>query len=441
MILQSFSNTMVYHFRFFSLRLLFSLVLLSAFSSTLFCVSPAEKETAALPEQSMTEQSAIEKSRAGQSATERSATEQSTTEQHKERVFGVKVLLAEEISTGKWQVDLPGNRCYVLDPNKRERYSLLEGPSVTIEHMHKQWLVNGKRVVAGTQCWVRPEKGLCSYNGVTYHGSILFALDKGVMHVINCLDLETYVSCVLYAEAWPGWPSEMNKTQAIACRSYVLSMIAESRRRHKIYHIKNTNIHQMYEGAHSVKAIHDAVEETRGLFLAHKNKPIIAMFDACCGGVVTAQVHGPDFVAAPYLARTKACTYCKTSKVYHWDVTYPVSDLVQRLSSSLPSLSKIVDITVSKRDAAGLAKTITIKDRKKSYTMPVKKFRSLVRGVKSFCFTITKHGTSVHIKGRGYGHHMGLCQWGAREMVRQGYTFRQILSFYFPGASLMKLQG
>jgi stage II sporulation protein D len=165
------------------------------------------------------------------------------------------------------------------------------------------------------------------------------------------------------------------------------------------------------------------------------------MFDACCGGVVTSHVHGYDFVAAPYLARTKTCTHCKTSKVYRWDIAYSVPDLIKILSSVYPSLSTIVDITVTKRDAAGLVKTIIIKDKKKNYTMPVNKFRSLVRGVKSFCFSITKRGNTVYIKGRGYGHHMGLCQWGARDMVREGYSFRQILSFYFPGVSLMRLQG
>lgn len=362
-------------------------------------------------------------------------------EKPKERVFGVKVLLAEEPATGSWRVELPGKRCYVLDPNNRKRYSVLEGASVEVKRMQKQWFVNGKRVLAGNQCWVRPEKGLCVYNGVTYHGSILFVLDKGSMLVINCLDLENYVSCVLYAETWPGWPIEMNKTQAVVCRTYVLSMVAEARRLHKLYHIKNTNIHQMYEGAHSVKVLQDAVEQTKGLFLSYKNKPITAMFDGCCGGVIPADIHGYDFVTAPYLARKKACTYCKTSKVYRWDIAYSTHELVRRLSAEFPSLSTIVDIAVTKRDAAGLVKAIVIKDKKRSYTLTGKKIYALVRGVKSFCFTITKRGNTVYIKGRGYGHHMGLCQWGAREMVRAGFTFRQILSFYYPGIMLMRLQG
>ena len=71
--------------------------------------------------------------------------------------------------------------------------------------------------------------------------------------------------------------------------------------------------------------------------------------------------------------------------------------------------------------------------------MQAKKFRSLVRGVKSFCFTITKHGTSVHIKGRGYGHHMGLCQWGAIALSRNGWNFEEILDLYYPNTKAEKV--
>jgi stage II sporulation protein D len=227
---------------------------------------------------------------------------------------------------------------------------------------------------------------------------------------------------------------------AIACRSYALSMIADARMRHKLYHIKNTNIHQIYEGAHSVEVIHEAVELTRGLFLSHKNRPIRAMFDACCGGVVPAKVDGFDFVGSPFLARTQQCTYCKTSKVYRWEASYSLGDLASRFAPLCPGLTKIVDISVSKYNAAGLARTIVIKDKKRSYSLSGKKVYSLLRDkVKSFCYSITKHGNVAIFRGRGYGHHMGLCQWGAREMVRLGYSYRQILSFYYPGVSLMRL--
>jgi stage II sporulation protein D len=361
-------------------------------------------------------------------------------EEQKERALGVKVLLAEEaLDAGPLTVTIPSGRSWALDPNDRERFVALRDKKVVIERRAKQWWVNGQRISGGMQCWIRPEGGLCGYRGVTYHGSMLFVLDKDKILVINCLELEAYVSCVLYAECWPGWPLEINKVMAIACRSYALSMIADARIRHKLYHIKNTNIHQMYEGAHSVKAIHEAVELTRGLFLSYRNRPVRAMFDACCGGVIPAKVDGYDFVGSPFLARKQQCTYCKTSKVYRWEASYSLGDLSSRLAPLCPGLVSITDITVSRFNEAGLARTVTIKDKKRSFSIPATKVYSLLREVKSYCFTITKHGNAAIFRGRGYGHHMGLCQWGAREMVRQGYSYRQILSFYYPGVSLMRL--
>jgi len=59
--------------------------------------------------------------------------------------------------------------------------------------------------------------------------------------------------------------------------------------------------------------------------------------------------------------------------------------------------------------------------------------------MKSRCFTLQKNGTEFIATGRGYGHHMGLCQWGAREMVRGGWQHKEILEFYYPGTTFMCL--
>jgi stage II sporulation protein D len=59
--------------------------------------------------------------------------------------------------------------------------------------------------------------------------------------------------------------------------------------------------------------------------------------------------------------------------------------------------------------------------------------------VRSFCFEIAVNANQVIFQGKGIGHHMGLCQWGAREMVRQGYDYKAILNFYYPDTHFMRL--
>ena len=68
-----------------------------------------------------------------------------------------------------------------------------------------------------------------------------------------------------------------------------------------------------------------------------------------------------------------------------------------------------------------------------------KKLYSLVPAVKSFCFFSKKNQKQIMFKGRGYGHHVGLCQWGAREMVRDGWDYRRILQFYYPNTEFKQL--
>ena len=58
--------------------------------------------------------------------------------------------------------------------------------------------------------------------------------------------------------------------------------------------------------------------------------------------------------------------------------------------------------------------------------------------IKSFSFSITKKGKTITFKGKGFGHHFGLCQWGAREMVRRGFDFKEILDFYYPDTTLLR---
>ena len=92
---------------------------------------------------------------------------------------------------------------------------------------------------------------------------------------------------------------------------------------------------------------------------------------------------------------------------------------------------------IVKKDKAGLVEEVIIHARKK-ITLAGKKVYNLLKEVKSFCYSITRKKNKIILNGRGYGHHLGLCQWGAREMVRDGWDYKKILLFYFPQTKLMK---
>ena len=91
-------------------------------------------------------------------------------------------------------------------------------------------------------------------------------------------------------------------------------------------------------------------------------------------------------------------------------------------------------------DAAGVVEKVTIRDMYKTITLTGRMMYSVFTKIKSYCYSIEKKGRYIIITGRGYGHHVGICQWGARKMVDAGWNYRSILDFYYPGTVIMQLR-
>ncbi len=356
----------------------------------------------------------------------------------------VRVLLDDKkIDSGaSWTFAVPigvsagGFKIITTDGNYRKKIVHKES-QLTVAHKNGYFYVNGKRV-RGTQLFLESDEGHISFTGNTYKGLLWLVKNDTQVMLINCLEIEDYVYSVLRTESWPGWPLEVNKVLAIASRTYVVSMVLNAKKSKRMYHIKNTNEHQTYSGIHSCAITKCAVEETRGMFLSHKNKPIVAMFDSCCGGVVPAHIDGVNFADAPYLAREYACTYCKRCKIYSWEVSYSPAELEVAIQKQVPTFKKFHAVTIAKNDKAGLVQEAVFDGLPQS-VLTGKKLYSLLPGIKSFCFSVRKNQDQIVFHGRGYGHHLGLCQWGAREMVRDGWDYKRILQFYYPNTEFMRL--
>lgn len=279
------------------------------------------------------------------------------------------------------------------------------------------------------------------FNDRTYQGSLLILLDQSCVYIINKIALEDYVYSSLGTECWPGWPMQVAKAMAIAIRTYVIKKVTESRAAKKPYHIKNTNIHQTYKGIHPHERIRRAVDETAGLIVTYKNKPIVAMFDGCCGGMVPAHMEGVNFGQAPYLKRDYACTYCKPYKLFSWRRDYELHELTKLFKQAgILARAPLRSLQIVRKDNAGVVHEVILRDnRKKEYSVSGKKMYSLFDAIKSFAYDIIHEGSKVSIIGSGYGHHLGLCQWGAYEMDKQGWSYQEILKFYYVDTKLMRL--
>lgn len=358
--------------------------------------------------------------------------------EEKQKKIKVKVLLADcsQADDNTWKFVCPeGFYIGSVSGTMRRKKTRLHELQVLIKK--DVVYLNGKKIT--DDFYISPVAGYAEYEGVAYDGDFFIQKHKNNIMCINSVELEDYLCAVLRTESWPGWPLEVNLVFAIASRSYVVSKILEAKKTNSPYHVKNSNVHQTYQGRHTVKQLRDAVEQTRGIVLAFDGTPILAMFDCCCGGVIPAYIDDFNFIQAPYLARTYPCTYCKQCSLYAWSIVYDQHIFEETLYEALGKVGRLHDVAVSKKDKAGLVKEIKVRMSGAHQIISGKKMYSLFKDVKSFYFTVSKKGKKVIFNGRGFGHHLGLCQWGAREMVKQGRDYVSILQFYYPGTTFMKL--
>jgi|GEM_PF-1081915 len=361
--------------------------------------------------------------------------------QSKPRAYQVRVLLQETERDKSLSYSIAGsNNGFILVNPEAKTKTKIAGSVLTVQFKNNSFLIND-HIVLKKRFYICPITSYIKFADKEYQGSLLFTADAQATYVINCLDIEDYVFSVLRTESWPGWPLEVNKALAIACRSYVLGVMSTNKNSTLPYHVKNTNKHQTYSGVHTNTILKDAVDQTRGVFLAYENKAIVAMFDACCGGIIPAHIHGVNFTDAPYLARSYACTYCKGARGYSWQATYPVHEIEKALQKELKQLKKLKEIKVARTDKAGIVQNVQIKSSaNKLLTITGKKLYSLFANVRSYCFNIVCADNRVTFSGKGIGHQLGLCQWGAREMVNCGFDYKSILSFYYPKTHFMRLR-
>jgi len=293
---------------------------------------------------------------------------------------------------------------------------------------------------------IKPIKNMIEYKKRPYNGFFSVSLYQNNLYLVNYLDLEEYTESVLPFEGRPDWPDEFNKAFSIVVRTYGLAKVLEERDqrvRQKIrlpYDIKNTNTHQIYKGHKPFAHLKKIVASTRNTVLAYNQRPILAMFDICCGSVIPAHLESINFSKAPYLARTYPCYYCQECPSYKWHTNYSLDELLEIFKADTKKIVRYRDFKVTQTDKAGLVTEVKIKGKNCWVSVSGKKIKSSLKKLKSKCFTIQRKGRQIIFSGNGYGHHAGLCQWGAYRMVKENWDYRNILKFYYPGVHFMKLK-
>jgi len=280
-----------------------------------------------------------------------------------------------------------------------------------------------------------------SIDGRRFRGEIdIIRTENLKLLVINHLDIEAYISGVLYHEVSHWWPMETLKAQAIAARTFAIYKSLESGK-NKDYDLTSDIYSQVYGGRTSEKfRTNKAVEETAGKILVYKQEVLPAYFHATCGGYTEDASLLWNTNITPLKGRP--CEYCKKSPHFNWSQKIPLSSMEEQLNKNGYKIKDIIDIKTSSKDASGRIEMVSIIDSLGVEKIPANKFRLAMdpNVVRSTNFTVTIKDGAAIFNGYGWGHGVGMCQWGAYFMARSGLKAEDILRFYYPGSEIADLK-
>ena len=248
--------------------------------------------------------------------------------------------------------------------------------------------------------------------------------------LINTVEIDYYISTLLSKEMNKKWPIEALKAQAVAARSYAITKIRENHS--SFFDLESSEKHQVSGTLEDISSrTYSAAMETKGLVLKDGAGNISPTFyHAFCGGelFLPSDIWKNEEVGY----ESKKCPYCHKSRRNRraWRVTLGQKDLKRFLYKVDGSINLAKEVELYKE----VENNMVFKVDKVLVDVRKSDFRRFFgRGqFKSNNFIFSMKGGKGHVTGRGNGHGVGMCQLGALEMAKQGFSFEHILNFYYP---------
>jgi stage II sporulation protein D len=310
------------------------------------------------------------------------------------------------------------------------------------------------------------ENDLVVVNGRSYRGHAVLQRGTAGLTVVNRVPLEAYLRSVVALEL--GFRGQNDRqavmAQAVAARSYALRY--RGRREALGFDVFPTDADQVYGGTEAEKPeVSEAVERTRGQALLWEGRPIEALFHSTCGWSTEASSEVfQNRAVVPYLRavsdRTGAGSrdfYCAASPRFRWREEWDGAGLAAVLSRTLPAalggrggeVTRVTDVRAGRTTPTGRVAELVVATDAGEFTVPAGRVRDVLRPAIDrqlnstlFQLHVEREGGAVRrlvAAGAGYGHGVGMCQFGAVGRSRAGQDYQAILSAYYHGSTLERL--
>ena len=365
-------------------------------------------------------------------------------------------------ATGGWRLYERGGASVLISANEADAWTV-ERDGRQLRAVHAR----GARVPTREGPFVarpRDERSVLTVGGRRYRGEIVItATDSGLV-VVNHLPVETYLRGVVPLEIGDRALGEEAAVaaQAVAARSYTYArLIALGTSSARPWDLLSSVGDQVYGGADAEKPIADlAIGMTRNLVLRYAGRVVNAVYHSTCGGSTAEAPELWQTQGEPYLLRVSDRIpgtdryYCDLSPRFAWTRTLDARTLASGLEAYLRNyatvrgaIGTVRTIEVASRTPSGRADTVAIITDRGRHVVRANALRYVLRRPGGEILnstyvtlepTIGADGrlTRLTIDGNGYGHGVGMCQWGAIGRSRAGQDFRTILQTYYPGTTV-----
>ena len=314
---------------------------------------------------------------------------------------------------------------------------------------------------------VRPEANspFVVWGGKRYRGELVITATDSGMLVVNNLPMDDYLRGVVPLEIGNRTAAEFAavQAQAVAARTYAYKHLNDAR----AFDMYSTVQDQVYGGVDAEKPQADtAIMTTADVVVLYNGQPIVTPYHSTCGGS-TAAVSEVWYNQSdePYLRPVSDRIpgsdhfYCDPSPRFSWTQSFDGPGLRAVMEKYLAAytnapkagVGRITDIREQGRTPSGRVAALTVLTDSGTYTLRGNDIRFVLRDPKGailnstfFSFTRDTNGgevSNLSVDGRGYGHGIGMCQWGAIGRARVGQNFRTILETYYPGTTIGRIGG
>ena len=364
-------------------------------------------------------------------------------------------------ATGEWALFLPSSS------SPAARFS--QGQELTVSRSGGALTLSPQsNVGAGAeQVIARPltDGSFVTWNGKRYRGDLSISVTDTGLLVVNQLPMDSYLRGVVPLEIGNRTVAEMAavQAQAVAARTYAYKHLIATR----AFDMYSTVQDQVYGGVDAEKPqSDDAITSTADVVVLYNGQPITTPYHSTCGGSTAAVSEvwydQPD---QPYLRPVSdripgtSHYYCDPSPRFSWTQSYDGAGLravmekylAAYTSAPKANLGKITGVRTQGKTQSGRIAALIVQTESGSYTLKGNDIRFVLRDPKGtilnstfFDYTASTNGGEVSnltINGRGYGHGIGMCQWGAIGRARAGQDYRTILETYYPGTTIGRIAG